>query len=1419
MTQTPFIDEEELRRLEAENKAQEEALNSAAPEYNAQSATQTQFKEASPQENKAAGNVQPVKGATNQALAQVNPIGNPNPPAEQKPLNPGSGFIYGSGDPNADLGKDLGEYATRVFEGLGAAGMGMIDFGLDAIGRVPGAERIDDGWDQMTKFQNPLFQKLRNIASVVLPSIASGGVAGAASNVVKGGALARGATALSVGSALEAGIIELSDQGTDDNLSTMVKEAAPWLPVPEALVISDGDSPEIRRHKNIYENAGLGIVGSLIGYAFQAGKPVMGWFKPKDKAAQEFMTSEVLVNADAATATRLSELSSQSSDLKSAATEAAQMLDQAAQQGTDPITIQQMADQVMGNTKAAKALDEEAAAITKEYVTTGASRVTENPVESYLERDQISRDLQVDEIGKERLYADPEGLNGVDPYITPTMFPEGSTATMSRSPGTNARNMADVAAIKSGAVDGSPAPMMSERAYHSLSRTIDNPEGSTYARDLVVDLAEEARSAGNFDAIVDGFRYTRQQMTDAAFEIYKDIITARSVDDVKKLFLDNRDVKNILDGRKIKYINDVQAQAVAYAMRDLTDKYIGRVVNETSARAMDTTGREISDIAEAYKTFPESADFDRTTEAIADRISFLMEEYALNKYIAGWALKNQDRWERVVSKTANPEEAIKGITKQFDLKLNEAKLKSQNYRNMIVTVAKERPEAAQVLIDAFALSKGDVDTIDKLMKWTSKQVSPLGLLKGDSDGLNAFAQGAFAIRYSGILSGLSLLKTGVANMTVLGLKTTNSFLGTGIGMLMGRNSVDDLRKATHVYGSMWSVHNKALKDSWETYKKLWNAGKWGNDFKMNPRMLAREDLVDYVKPELWDTLAKMEPIWEKEGNYGKLMQYRASRLMYDLGNWRWAKYGTNGLISADAYMSTTVAHQLAKARAWEEVSRIGYKGAELEQQMLKAEKIAYDEMFDSAGNITDDALKYASGELSMNLDDATASWLSNGLNKLPFLKGFFMFPTTGVNAAKYAMSYTPIALIPGMNRYAKVLWAGDNMDLIKAALEEHGIVYDAVPNGMAIFKGLEAEYRGRLAFAGLLTSGLMGHALSGKIRGNGPENKSERKKLRDNFNWQPKTINIGGKWVSYAGIEPFDTLLSLIGDLGYYSRDLGSTLTEDFGAKIAWTLSATFVNKTWTSGLEPLVAVANGDETAISRYLANEARSMIPWSSVLGVANNAITSSQKDIYNDMIGYIKNRLPGLASTLPEQIDIYTGKPLNDIDNPVLRALNAVNPVKVSEGTEPWRQWLIDSGWDGVQLIRKDSSGNHEYTPAEREVLYRYIGEQQIWKQFDKLSKNKKYNDQLDRIRAMRAQGRPSDEINAAQLEAYGVMNDIMIKAQKAAELRLQTENEPMWRGIQESIRNKNYLKQGRVDDAARAADRRKAEIEKLTQIYR
>jgi hypothetical protein len=1377
MTQTPFIDEEELKRLEAENAAEEQSLEKAAPSYDPQkNAPETTFQEATPQQNQAAGNVQPVQSAQQQGIQQLLP-------------------------------KDPIEAGRNILEGGFAAPIAALDFGMDAIGRIPGAEWIDDAWDAQTKFKNPVLQNLREAASIIVPSIAVGVASGGTAAAVTAGGVARGLTALGINAVGDVGVNLISDQSEGENLTTFVKKTAPWMPVFDGLVVKDTDSPEVRRQKNIYESAGLSIVGDLIGYAISAGKPIMDWFKPKDATAKAYKAGEAMVNADAATATRLSELDTQRAVLD----------EQGAQiSSAVPLTPEEAFQQSINLDelgRAAKELQNESTTLTTEYLSQGHSRLTENPLESFVERQQTSRDLQIDEIGKEKLMLDPQGAGGVDPYITPSLFPEGSSAAFSVPPGNVARNMADTTAIKFGSTNGSPAPILSERAYYDLSN------GNTVSRNIIFDLAESTRATGEFDAVVDGFRYTKAQMSEAAWKIYNDIIGTNEVSDLQKLFMDNRDVKHLLDGRSVKYVNDVQAEAIGYAMRDLTDKYVGRVVNEASARAMDTVGREISDIAEGYKALPETADYERVTEMLGDRLAFLMEEYSVNKYIAGWALKAQDRWKMMFQKSADKEIAIKQLMDDFDLKVQEKHAQAQGYRDMISRIATERPDAAQALIDAFALSKGNVDTLDKLMKWSAQQMSPMGLLKGSEDGLNAFAQGVWSVRYNNVLSGLSAARAITGNAVSLTLRPINTYLGTGLGMLMGRNSIDDLKRANHVYSSMWATHTRALGDAWDTFKRTWNNGHWGNDATMDVRELVRDDLVTDYNPDLWQALGNMEKVWEKEGNTGRLMQYRFTRFLYDLGNWRWHKYGTNALISADSYLQTTVANQLARFRAYDEVMGIGYKGAELTDQLAKAEKLAYGEMFDSAGNITDQALKYSSGEIALNLDDATASFLSMGTSRLPILKPFFMFPKTGVNGVKIAMSYTPLAMIPGMSRYAKVLQAGDNIDLIREAMLEHGIQFDSLPNGMAVFKGLEAEYRGRVAFGSLLFAGLMGHALAGNIRGNGPVNASERKKLRDNFGWKPKHINIGGKWISYAGYEPLDTVLSLVGDLGYYATDIGSTLTEDIGTKIAWSFAATFANKTWTAGLEPLVSVINGDQTAVTRMLANEVRSAIPWSGALGVAADAISSTQKDIYNDLIGYVTNRLPGLNANLPEQIDIYTGTPLNDIDNPILRAVNAVNPVKISEGTEPWRQWLIDSGWDGLQMIRKDSTGNHEYTSAEREVLYRYIGEQQIWKEFDKLSKNKKYNDQLDRVRAMRVQGRPKDEVDVAQSEVYSVMNQIMTNAQKAAELRLQNENQSMWNAIQESIRNKNYMQQGRVDDAARAADRRKAEIERLTQMYR
>jgi len=1396
MTQTPFYTDEELEAYEQQVTPAE--ASTQTPE--------TTFREATPEENKAAGNVQPVKGPEAQAKGQLM-----NAIQPQQPVNTGSGFIYGSGHPNATLGEDVGTYATRTFERMGALGMGLIDFGMDGIGRIKGAQSIDDAWDKYTKFSNPAIQKVREAASIVLPSIIAGqGAVAGASKLVGSGGLARGLAALGLTTTADVGINLISDQAErDETLTTFIHKTAPWIPVVPGLINQDGESPQVRRQRNIYESGALNVVGDLLGYTIEAVKAgkrgIMHWFEPNDATAKAYKAEEITNNADPATAVRLSEIEGEKEAVQQ---QAAALTEQALVDPVNSVTLSLQADDAMS---AAKTLENESVELTAEYASKGYSRLTEDPLESYVERMQTSRDVQIDDIGKGRYFDAPEGE--ADAFITRNMFPEGSTVTLSQSPGSVARNMADTTHIKEVSYgNGSPAPIMSERAYYDIAK------GNTTTRDIILDIAENARKAGNFDAIVDGFRYTKQHMSEGAWKIYRDIVTPDiELEDVKRIFMDNRSVQGMLDGRRISYVNEQQAEAIALALRDLTDKYIGRLSAETSARAMDTVAREATDFAEGYKAFPETADYDRVTEALADRMGFLMTEFGLNKFIAGWALKNHDRWQKMVQKAPDPAAALKGYSKELDEALAMMRTRGDQYRNMIVTTAREHPEAMQALMNAFSLTKGDVDTYEKLMKYTAQQVSPMGILFSGGEGMNAFAQGAWSVVYNNILSGISAVRAVGNNINMLALKPITAYMGTGMGYMMGTHSKKDFARLGYIHANTWEVARKSLGAMWDTYQKAWNNGKWGNDATWDPKLLARDDLMD-PNPTVWDTLGEMEAVWEQNGDIGKLYQYRVARFLHDLGNWRWAKYGTNGLVSADAYVTTTLAHQTARLHGFEEVWDIGFKGEEMSKLLEKSTKLAYDEMFDATGMLTDQAARYAGGEIALNLEDATANWITMGVNKVPAAKPLFMFPKTGMNAAKVMASYTPLAMIPGSSRYFKILMAGNDIEKITKALQEHGIDFATQPNAMAIYKGLQAEYMGRVAFGTGLAVSLYGYALGGNVRGNGPQNPAERQKLRDNFNWQPKTIKIGGKWVSYAGLPPFDPVLTMLGDLAYYQRDIGSTVTEDWLGKLGYTFSMTFANQTWLAGLEPLVAIMNQETGAAERMLANQVRSFIPQSGTLGVAAKAIDNSQKDIYKDFIGYIKNRLPGVNTTLPQQIDIYTGKAVNDIDNPILRGLNAVSPVQFSDDAEPWRQWLVDTGWDGVQRIRKDSSGNHEYTPAEREVLYKYIGEQQIWKEFDKLRKNKKYNDQLDRVRAMRVEGVDSDKVDVAQLEVYSVLDDIMLKAQKAAEKRLQNDNPDMWEAINLSIRNKNLLQQGRVDDARRAADRRE-QIQQLTNMYR
>ena len=199
-------------------------------------------------------------------------------------------------------------------------------------------------------------------------------------------------------------------------------------------------------------------------------------------------------------------------------------------------------------------------------------------------------------------------------------------------------------------------------------------------------------------------------MNAAAWDIYTSIIAAENMDEVRDLFLQNKDVKNMLLGKfQVEYINEEQARAAAFAMRDLVDRFLGREIAQSSGRVMDTLGRESSTMAEAIQSLKGFTNENAAMDLILEKMNFLMDEYALNKYISGWSLRNKNWFDQVPPKEIDS--VIDQLQKEFRSAENAIHAKNLAFSKELKRLAKENPLAMRPLVDAFAHTNGDVDSL------------------------------------------------------------------------------------------------------------------------------------------------------------------------------------------------------------------------------------------------------------------------------------------------------------------------------------------------------------------------------------------------------------------------------------------------------------------------------------------------------------------------------------------------------------------------------------------------------------------------------------------------------------------------------------------------------------------------------------
>ena len=1269
--------------------------------------------------------------------------------------------------------KGWADQMDNNFKALSVPGLAWADFFMDAAGTVvPGMNKLDDRWDQATQLDEPLYQNARQILSIVLPAIKGGQLTTAGLNragVMKLPVLQRTLTQIGAYGFADGVVALLSDTSEDHNAAYTASKLVPglfgptgYIPLPEAWKTKESDSPAMRKRMNFYENTVLSTFGTILG-AFidskSAIKTSVDFMEPLDESAVKYKQLELIKESDSEDLIRLQELNTLMSSGKLNRQTERQILDEI-------LTIEDRLGVKLG-------VDD---AITKKQTRFD----TETRAAARRKLSQAENQLELD----------------FDPDISPGMVDQASSARSVPPPANVARNMADTTAIKNGTSTGDPAPIITE-AMREKGLMVGSK-----SRDAVMGVAEETRDIGRFNAIVDGVRYTSKQMNAAAWDIYTSIIAAETLDDVRALFLENRDVKNFLMGRfQVEVLNEEQARAAAFALRDLTDRFLGREVSEASARVMDTLGRESATLAEAIQQGGKYVDDDRVMDLIIDKMQFLLDEYALNKYLAGWSLRNKNWFDQVPPKQLD--DVIEQLTQEFSNAENAIHARNLRFTETLKEIKKTKPHFLRPLVDAYAHTNGNVDTLAKLNTYAAGQISPLSMLKSpDPKQMSLFAKAAWSVVMNNVLSGLSAIRAAAGNAYQLTVKPITQVLGHGFwGAVEG--DFTGVKMTMYANGAIFETNRRALDDAFTMMKKA----------HKDPEMMMKAYRKDFQlqTSKEWDIADGMREAWEVEGNYGKILQHDLASGLRDLGAHPAMRYGMTGLVFPDAYTSTMLAHYLARVKAYDDVvSELGFFKR---SAVLVAEARYYKNFFDNNGLIKDDVLRAIAGEVQLNLDDGLASWLNKGTTAYPMTKFLMMFPRTSSNAVKNAASWTPLSLIPGFNKYSKTIYAR-TADDIAIALAEHGIDMATEPNAMAIFKNLRAEYTGRIAFSGLMVGTLWQYAMAGNIRGNGNYNQARRSKERDQLGYEPLTIKIGNKWVSYKGIIGLQQVLATLGDMAYYASDLNEPMIANWHAKLAWSISASFLNETPLQGFEPLIAITNGDISGWNRLIANTTRSMLPLSGGAGVVANAISSTQKDIEGEVHQYIANRLPGFNLALPEQIDIWTGEALNDIHNPFLRMLNAISPYKISGTSEPWRQWLQEIQFDGLSRLTRDSTGIYEYTAKEREYIYKKIGSYQMYKEIQKIMKNPKYNEQVAALRAHRTTSVDSKnemiELKKKLLPVYQAINNVIKDAQQKAEFELLNERPDIVETINLQQYTDQRMKQGDVEGAA---DMQEKQLEK------
>ena len=562
----------------------------------------------------------------------------------------------------------------------------------------------------------------------------------------------------------------------------------------------------------------------------------------------------------------------------------------------------------------------------------------------------------------------------------------------------------------------------------------------------------------------------------------------------------------------------------------------------------------------------------------------------------------------------------------------------------------------------------------------------------------------------GINSMLSGPKTPVRALVGTGLQTVMRPVATILGSL-GRSDDNVTMGAFQSIGAMISARDEAWKKAVADF----------NSYGM------KEDgwrgFIQNTKDREWDG---MMSYYQQHGTLGEQASMHFADSLRRINKMPIFNYGPRTMRAIDTYFTQIIGRarqrQLAFDDVWSKIKAqegqdfIIMSDDKLNAMIKKAEVDFESKVWSSDGQLTDEMAIFASDEAKLTQE--LTGWtkkMDMFFNELPFARPFFLFARTGVNAFRMTSKYTPY-----FNRFIK-----EHSDIMSKSWDDPDMIKYGIKsaNDLEIAK---ATMRGRAAIGWGVTSSAAWMALNGQITGNGPPDRT----LRNSWiqaGWQPRSIKVGDRYVSYEALEPFNIFLSSIADVVDAQKVMGDEWTSNWLGKYGFIVAQNVTNKSFMAGLLQLQDLMVSNFADTPRVLANFTNNQIPLAGLRNEIGKVFSPGMRELNSGFWQSIGNRnlwadVITTKNVLPYRYDILNGEKIRDY-HPMTRMVNAILPFHLNIGTNETRELLMRSGINLKQTFNTgpDGEGLEHHTDLKSKYQF-YMGQQNLEAQLTEMFEN-------------------------------------------------------------------------------------------------